>query len=288
MPLGDNVLSLATLARLTTIFQSNKWPFPDSKEDSALFMDFCNLLSNLSIAEQELVLILTEDFLRVTYFDYLPLMEKVLLRIDNSLIEKAGKIFILPLISPKDKAIGVIKSSHNMLYDVLHQCINRHTCFSNAKHKTSALVDIGKIQPDRCNALLIFVDDYIGSGLTACEAMWDYWGSYRIESDSVVIIALVGQDKGVHILKQHFFNVHVEHIRRRGISDSNKFTDINIPLDIMDQIERRLKVFKKYRRGFAKSEALVTMIRTPNNTFPVYWCSETKKRTPWPAPFKRY
>lgn len=286
---GDNVLSVANITKLTTIFQSNKWPFADSKEYSTLFIDFCALLSNLSIDEQELVLILTEDFLRVTYFDYLPLMEKVLLRIDNDLIEKADQIFILPLISPRDKEKGVVKSSHNMLYNILHQCINRHTCFRNAKRKTSVLVDMVKMQHDRRNALLIFVDDYIGSGLTACEAMWDYWMSYRVESDSVVIIALVAQDKGIYVLNKHLFNhVYAEHIRRRGISDSDKFADINTPLDIMDQIERRLKIKKKCRRGFAKSEALVTMIRTPNNTFPVYWCSETKKRKPWPAPFKRY
>ena len=55
----------------------------------------------------------------------------------------------------------------------------------------------------------------------------------------------------------------------------------------MDDIEKRLKVNENYRRGFKESEALVCMLRCPNNTFPVFWSTKKVSGESWPAPFPR-
>jgi hypothetical protein len=39
----------------------------------------------------------------------------------------------------------------------------------------------------------------------------------------------------------------------------------------MKKIEEKLNVEKKYLFGYKRSEALISLIRTPNNTFPVFW-----------------
>ena len=39
----------------------------------------------------------------------------------------------------------------------------------------------------------------------------------------------------------------------------------------MHEIEDILKVDSKYSFGFNQTEALISLIKTPNNTFPVYW-----------------
>ena len=53
---------------------------------------------------------------------------------------------------------------------------------------------------------------------------------------------------------------------------------------IMLNIEKRIKVKPEYAFGYAHSEALVKMSRTPNNTFPIYWLKT--KTNPCP-PFLR-
>lgn len=54
--------------------------------------------------------------------------------------------------------------------------------------------------------------------------------------------------------------------------------------EVMEMIENRIKVRGDFKFGYAGSEALIRMARTPNNTFPVYWLKN--KKNPH-APFPR-
>lgn len=53
---------------------------------------------------------------------------------------------------------------------------------------------------------------------------------------------------------------------------------------VMESIEDYIRVKEEYRMGYAQSEALVRMFRTPNNTFPIYWLKNNKNPCP---PFPR-
>ena len=55
----------------------------------------------------------------------------------------------------------------------------------------------------------------------------------------------------------------------------------------MSSIETSIGVTEDYRLGYASSEALVSMIRTPNNTFPIYWFRNKKEKLNLHAPFPR-
>ena len=52
----------------------------------------------------------------------------------------------------------------------------------------------------------------------------------------------------------------------------------------MKNIEEAIQVSDDYKFGYKGSEALVKMIRTPNNTFPIYWLRNKKNKF---APFPR-
>ncbi len=52
----------------------------------------------------------------------------------------------------------------------------------------------------------------------------------------------------------------------------------------MEEIEDKMSVKRNYRLGYGQSEALVTMCRTPNNTFPVFWEEKGNMKL---APFPR-
>lgn len=290
--LKSNKIAVDTFIRLTNLFHIKNWPIHNDAQvsDGTIFERFCYLLANLSDDEQELILTITEDFLRCTYFDYPSLMQKVLKKIDIKLMDDCKKIIMAPLISPKDAANGIVKSAHTVLYPILRTVIPNDPYLSQYKNKIISIINVDSLNSkysNRQDNLLLFFDDFIGSGKTACEALWDYWINYRVESDSIAVVALVAQYQGLTLLNRLFFNVYTSHVMKRGISDSEKIDDVDKSLSLMDRIEDVLAISKNYRRGFGKCEALVSMMRTPNNTFPVYWCSKTKTRKVWPAPFPR-
>jgi hypothetical protein len=139
----------------------------------------------------------------------------------------------------------------------------------------------------RQNALILLVDDFIGSGDTAVKAVEAYKQRWGNNSDRPVVLSLVAQQQAVTALSNIGVQVLAPIVRSRGITDSTRFRDILGTLGMMDAIERRIGVPRKFRRGYQKSEALVCMARCPNNTFPIYWWAHLASGQRWPAPFPR-
>ena len=87
-----------------------------------------------------------------------------------------------------------------------------------------------------------------------------------------------------HVRQKTGVEIYAYYNFRKGISDYYSDDQLVGCLRTMKGIENKLKVSSKFRLGFAQSEALISLIRTPNNTFPVFWKS---KDLPSPAPFSR-
>ena len=100
-------------------------------------------------------------------------------------------------------------------------------------------------------------------------------------------MTLVIQEIGLKRLNDDGIDVYYWMKRKRGISESTVIQDIPKAAAIMQALEARIDVHPTDRFGYGKSEALVAMDRTPNNTFPVFWKSHQVDGVPWPAPFPR-
>lgn len=87
---------------------------------------------------------------------------------------------------------------------------------------------------------------------------------------------------GYDYLQANKFNVFYSILKEKGISDSSR--DVAKEILIMEEIEKNIGVKEKFKFGYGRSEALVKMIHTPNNTFPIYWLSNNKNKYP---PFPR-
>ena len=55
----------------------------------------------------------------------------------------------------------------------------------------------------------------------------------------------------------------------------------------MKEIEKLIPGDKFFSFGYNKSEALVTLNRTPDNTFPIFWRNHKKGGKVFQAPFPR-
>ena len=132
---------------------------------------------------------------------------------------------------------------------------------------------------------VILLDDYVGSGETAIEAINWLSNKYNINQSNIIVLTIAAQKQGMDaVLEQcevHFFT-HL--IRQKGITDIYSKNELDDKVKIMNSIEQKLKIESKFHFGYNESEALISLIRTPNNTFPVFWKTDEKNAI---APFPR-
>lgn len=269
--------------RLVDIFNKLNWKLDTNDEQISnhrnIFDKFCNFLDFLNREERDLVLLLTEDFLHINFWNYPTLLKKALLEIPNDLIDSCENVYLTALISPKD--IGKTKSSTSMLYGCLHEVIPNIETFNKKKPKSydnPNLID--EKHKNRQNSLILLLDDFIGSGDTAIESINYFKENSYNESDTIIVVSLVAQIQGVLRIEEAGHKVFYANLRDRAISDSvrikNKFRALKVIRNIEKRmgIEKNADVQKDYRLGYKRTQSLVSMIRTPNNTLPIYWWSK--------------
>lgn len=74
--------------------------------------------------------------------------------------------------------------------------------------------------------------------------------------------------------------------RKKGISDRYVTPELEIKIELMKGIEKLIPN-NWCPFGWKHSEALVTLTRTPNNTFPIFWNTHKKGGKNFKAPFER-
>ncbi|MGO9116873.1 MAG: hypothetical protein ACLQPD_04585 [Desulfomonilaceae bacterium] len=269
-------------------------------QKTSLYDRFCDMLAQLSVDEQELVCTLTSDFFRCRPYTppYLQLTWALLSSINPTRVSNAKAVFLIPITSPEDSERRKTKSGPTLTYCAWNDVMPSHPRYerkilSGCVRAIDSLTPLYETQNQRQDSLLIFMDDFVGSGETAARVLTEYAQRCRSATDSLVLAPLVAQRMGIsHVRRKcDALSLDVEIVvgleRGRGISDSDRFPDIDHALEIMEGIEKKLKVRSKFWRGYREAQALVQIMRTPNCTFPIYWCTWAADGTRWPAPFWR-
>lgn len=271
-----NYLTLERLTRLLAIYQKNKWPIEDPFFGNE-YDKFCKMLTCLNDEEQDLIIELTQHFLRVECSDYFSyFMESLEKFFTDKAIPSISTLLIAPLIRPSD--FGKSKSATALYYLIKSQIPALRIKYGHLEIKTvDAIPPSGPIDPlilnSTLNGIICLVDDFIGTGHTAGEAV-NHLFKKGVAPEKIVVIALVAQEQGLKLLESLRIKNYVTKIRKKGITD-NQYLDRSKE-QIMTNIEKKMGVSDKFRFGYGRSEALVKMLRTPNNTFPIYWYNESK------------
>ena len=281
------------LGKITELFRSKAWPMTSDwdGEDAILFDNFCRLLDELSAEEQQLVMTITEDFVRYTSGDYPHLMSIALRQIDDARIAVADQVIFVPLITSEDVA-RYVKSGPATLYLVFDSVVKRNPktrpkFLERRLHQFASLEALAASKAEQTHSLIIFVDDFVGTGEYATAVLAEFEGRYRKADEDVAVLSLVALRRGVDAIADLGYDCFVSLLLDRGISDSTRIQDFSRALAVVDGIENRLSITASHVHGYLKSEALVKMIRTPDNTFPLYWCPTMMSGNDWPAPFPR-
>lgn len=275
-------LSAQYLLRIYNIFKKNNWDIECTDDKNmSMFNRFCQRV--LDIGEnnkRDLFLELSERYLWLTQDNYLQALIDVLKKLVND-IEKDTKIYVMPLISPDD--IGKAKSSMFLTY--LFNDVKIRYDDKLGKYKFEPIYDIkvvqNKMKSDK--AILVFVDDFIGTGHTA-EKCFQSVNLLDNILNRTMVLALVAQEEGVKCIESFGIKVYSGEVRKKGITDYYDVKEAKEKIILMEEIEEKMSIKKEYRFGYGASEALVTMCRTPNNTFPVFWEEKGNMKL---APFPR-
>lgn len=273
--------------RLYRLAEEKQWPANDPL-GRPILENIGKLFQELSSDELRLISTLLENFELCKQQDYLPRMQATLAKFEAKDLAGTNSILIVPLVSPKDAATRQIKSGHAFLYGVWHSLLPQVETFSGIKavaYQTIYDVPEASFVP---GAAVLFLDDFIGSGTTAKRAMKDYFARIHKDGVRVLVASLYAQQAGIKEMLKFSATFKYGRFVPKGISDNPDFEQPLAALALMDGIEARLSFEKYYRRGYKESEALITLLRAPNNTFPAFWCQQKKyRRGVWPAPFER-
>ncbi len=270
-------LSIKDFVRIQEIFKQKNWPIEDYFSDD-VFENFCNMLAGLEPEQCNLVINLTEKFLWVQDSAYIKHFSVAFDSFISSYSFSRGKnIYICPLLPEED--FGKSKSSISLLYLVkshLGAIQRKYSEFSITYADSPNAVKLDKI---RDNYTLCLIDDFIGTGDTV-ERASKYFLDRNISKNMMTIVSLVSMSSGLDDLNNKGYITYTNISCEKGITDGGNETQI----ELMKNIEESIKVSDNYKFGYKGSEALVKMIRTPNNTFPIYWLRNKKNKF---APFPR-
>lgn len=265
--LGKKVLSDKYVTKLYTIFEQKKWKIQEDG-DYSVFDRFCSRLAELeNDEERDLIIELTNEFLWVQssmYEEYLLKALKKLFKSKEWNPEKGENIYICPLLSEKD--FGKLKSSTYMLYLCQSILMRTYSEFQEEQIRICETPEVLKVHEDRIGSLIL-IDDFIGSGETALECL-EY---LNFINKKIHIVSLVAQEEGINNISKENVSVFTAVPRKKAITDAYSELEAKEKIEEMVKINRRLHTPKGMQLGYANTESLVAMIKTPNNTFPVYW-----------------
>jgi len=276
-----NALSFSKLYR---IFIDKKWNEKDGNK--IVFDKFCQLLSNLSEVERNLIIELTERYTWITYSEYSHHLTNVFNKIEDEKLKSLKRIILFPIMRPEDER--KTKSGHEVLYAVyaFKPFLQRykHIIFTKIETFEEITADSFTI---RENEAIFLVDDYLGSGETIKATLDEILKNRNIKPNNLSVISISAQKESFDYIKSLGISVYTDHVSRKGISDYYSQPILEEKVAIMLKIEKLIPK-NRFRFGYNRSEALITLMRTPNNTFPIFWKEYKKNGSVFAAPFSRY
>jgi hypothetical protein len=279
-------VTIDDVARLSVIFAQKKWKIDENLpgKDTTVFERFIKLMEKFNPEERDLLFFQIERFVRIEFVEYVESLNRIADELCKS--DNFDKIIVIPMKNRKDFAKQATKSGDLISY-LLQTMLTARGKIVYTFTDISAKLIRSKLAGDV--SLIIGVDDFIGSGKTAIEFIENVEDLYKIYKPSIYVASICALDVGYNRIKEKTENVFVDVRVNRGISDVAEWdekTKIQQKI-VMTGIESNIRIGDEYKFGFMKSEALVKMIRTPNNTFPIYWCSTDQSGASWPSPFPR-
>lgn len=291
-------MKVEDLFRIGKLFDEQGWPLKgDDGPFPELFDRFCRMCNRLNANERRLIIELSSKYVWMHEGEYRKLLNRAWDNVMSKMKANIRTIAFVPMLIPGRK------KKLNSSSVVWYMARGNRSYFDYAiKKKLGSnsielaffqnLEDFGEHYIDQnanSNVLLLLIDDYVGSGSSAKKCILEIKNRFPVTSNcQTMVLSLVTQQAAIDRLAGIACTLVAGLVMERGISDNANLASKPNALAIMKNISRRFELPKNYELGFKKTEALVTMIITPNNTFPVFWTDKKVDNRVWDSPFTRY
>ena len=289
MLIKNNVLADKFVIELKKVFEEHNWNIEECVDgEISIFDMFCKRLEELETdLDREFMIELTRKYLIVGFDDYEKHMEavfKIFLKRNKEWIKYIETIHMFPV---QDKDYPSKTKSGNVMCYLFQNIYMRK--FEECRNKRIRIIEtyngLEKYKEDiKC---LLLIDDFVGSGDTVLECINQIEGR-KIEKENIKVLTLVSQEYGKKVVEDYGVDIYSAILRNKAITDNYPKEEIPKKIDQMKKISKTIKVKdKNLYLGYKGSEGLVSMIKTPNNTFPFYWYERKKNGEFTLAPFAR-
>lgn len=288
MLIKRNILAERYFIELISVFKEQNWDIEESiGGEYSVFDMFCKRLEELeSDADRELILELTREYLVVDLEEYGKYMIDVFGKFIDRNKDKIGKTEVIHMFPVQDKDYPAkTKSGNVMCYLFQGNLMRRFAEFRNKRIRIIETFDgLEKYKEDiEC---LLLVDDFVGTGDTilGCINLIEEKG---IKKEKIKALTLVMQEQGRNAVEKYGVEIYSAVLKNRAITDNYSMEEAEKKIAQMKNISKRIKAKKELYLGYKESEGLVSMIKTPNNTFPFYWHEGKRDGKLCVAPFAR-
>ena len=258
---GNTPVTIDNAYLVADLFHRKTWDRYNGID--VIMQKYTVMLSKLNDSQQDLIIELSDRFLWIT--DY---RDDILLQMNRILESYKNYQTYYVIRCVKEKEQKKAKSSGYVLYQIKEASLQ-----SQLKKPVTFLDCMSDLRnvKDFDSSIFILVDDFIGTGDTAVECMDDLRNRFPGVADRMVVMCIAAMTKGKERLSALHVSVFASHFLDKGITDHYSGYRPEQKKQQMLEIERTLKINPSWSFGYGKSEALVCLIRCPNNTFPIYW-----------------
>lgn len=277
-------IDIPDILRLRQIWKKNNWI--DNQYEENVFEQFCNIIPHLSSEQKQLIHELTENYLWLSSREYEKRFSLIVDNIAKSTLKKCTTVYLFPIMKPGDDK--KIKSGKHCIYYLKGSIFSLNPLFQNVNLEIIEDYEsfyTYNFKDDGSEALLL-VDDFIGSGDTFNEAWIEIQKNLSVKTNFISILTLAIQSDAHFEIRKLGLPIHFSELRKKGISDFYASPEKEDKIRIMEEIEGMINP-SFYSFGYKKSEALITLMRTPDNTFPFFWMKYKIKGNDFNGPFFR-
>lgn len=273
-----------TFTKLYSIFNTKRWH--DKEMHEIVFSNICHLLSNLNSKQQDLLLELLERYTWLTFPEYQGKLVHIFNTIPLEEIETLKKIILFPVMKPDDEE--KTKSGHGVMIILrgIRPFFTRYSHLQFQEVETFDCLEYPKFSLAE-NEHIYLLDDFLGTGDTIKSTIEKLLVNSKITLDKIRVITVASHNQAVDYMDSIGVRYYTELVTSKGITEHYITPELEEKILLMKEIEKLLPT-KKYSFGYGKSEGLITLYRTPNNTFPIFWHDYEKNEQKFQAPFPRY
>lgn len=273
-----------SITYLNKVFKAKKWT--DRDIDEYVFDNFCNLLDNLNESERELIIELVERYQWITSLEYQEKILSTLESVEDEKIEKLKTVYLFPIVKFEDE--GKVKSGAFLMYQIkaFKKFLKKYSkvqfkYVTKFEYLTDSQFEL------KDNETLYLIDDYIGSGETLNACLEELRKNEKITNDKLNIITIAIQQQTSDLISKEGISIYADYFSPKGLSDFNDSPVREEKIALMLEIEKLIPGSSHFSLGYNSCEALITLARTPDNTFPVFWMKHRIGKKYFEAPFSR-